>query len=84
MIPRLVVAGTHSGVGKTTVATGLAAAFAAGRVLGVYLHGLFEQPSFVEALVGAAPERALDDDLDRLADAVEPHLDVDRLLELVG
>lgn len=29
MIPRLVIAGTHSGVGKTTVATGLMAAFAA-------------------------------------------------------
>jgi adenosylcobyric acid synthase len=54
--------------------------FAAGPVLGVYLHGLFEQPQFVRALLGVAPERSLDEELDRLADAVEPHLQVDRLL----
>jgi adenosylcobyric acid synthase len=55
--------------------------FVAGPVLGVYLHGLFEQPAFVRALLGAAPGRSLDEELDRLADAVEPHLDVDALLE---
>jgi cobyric acid synthase len=49
-------------------------------VLGVYLHGLFEQPQFVRALLGVAPARSLDEELDRLADAVEPHLQVDRLL----
>jgi adenosylcobyric acid synthase len=54
--------------------------FAAGSVLGVYLHGLFEQRQFVRALLGVAPERSLDEELDRLADAVEPHLHVDRLL----
>jgi adenosylcobyric acid synthase len=54
--------------------------FAAGPVLGVYLHGLFEQPEFVRALLGVAPARSLDEELDRLADAVEPHLQVDRLL----
>jgi adenosylcobyric acid synthase len=56
--------------------------FASGHVLGVYLHGLFEQPRFVRALLGAAPARSLDEELDRLADAVEPHLEVDRLLEV--
>jgi adenosylcobyric acid synthase len=56
--------------------------FACGSVLGVYLHGLFEQRAFVVALLGVAPERSLDEELDRLADAVEPHLDVDRLLEV--
>jgi adenosylcobyric acid synthase len=56
--------------------------FAAGRVLGVYLHGLFEQPRFVHAVLGVAPARSLDEELDRLADAVEPHLQVDRLLEV--
>jgi adenosylcobyric acid synthase len=54
--------------------------FAAGPVLGVYLHGLFEQPDFVRALLGVAPARSLDEELDRLADAVEPHIDVDHLL----
>ena len=56
--------------------------FAAGRALGVYLHGLFEQPAFVRAVLGVAPARSLDEELDRLADAVEPHVEVDRLLEV--
>jgi len=55
--------------------------FASGGVLGVYLHGLFEQPRFVRALLGVEPLHSLDEELDRLADAVAPHLDVDRLLE---
>jgi adenosylcobyric acid synthase len=54
--------------------------FVAGPVLGLYLHGLFEQPAFARALLGAAPERSLDQELDRLADAVEPHLDLEGLL----
>ena len=55
--------------------------FAGGRFLGVYLHGLFENPDFVRALLGSAPTRSLEDELDHLADAVEPHLNVDQLLE---
>jgi adenosylcobyric acid synthase len=58
--------------------------FAAGAVLGVYLHGLFEHDAVVRALVGSAPSRSLDAELDRLADGVEPHLDVGVLLRLVG
>jgi adenosylcobyric acid synthase len=58
--------------------------YAVGDVLGVYLHGLFEQPAFVRALLGAAPERTLDDAFEQLADAVEEHLDVDALLEAAG
>ena len=66
--------------GEAVLGDGLG--FASGPALGVYLHGLFEQPDFVRALLGAAPERSLDEELDRLADAVEPHLEVNRLLEV--
>jgi adenosylcobyric acid synthase len=70
-----------------TVADGAAPALSrglgwvSGPFLGVTLHGLFEQPRFAAALLGAAPARTLDDELDRLADAVAAHLDVDALLE---
>ncbi len=52
----------------------------AGPVCGIYLHGLFEQPHLVEALLGVRPERTLEDALDRLADAAELHLDLEALL----
>jgi adenosylcobyric acid synthase len=53
---------------------------AAGRVLGVGVHGMFETPDVVEALLGAPPASGLDAVFDELADAVEPHLDLDRVL----
>jgi adenosylcobyric acid synthase len=62
---------------------GDALAFVDGPALGVYLHGLFEQPDFAAALLGRAPERSLDARLDELADAVEPHLNPDALLEVL-
>jgi adenosylcobyric acid synthase len=65
--------------GASVLGDGLA--FVHGSVLGVYLHGLFEQPDFAAALLGRAPEHDLDACLDDLADAVEPHLDPDALLE---
>jgi adenosylcobyric acid synthase len=55
--------------------------FVSGRFLGAYLHGLFENPSFVRAVLGSAPTRSLENELDHLADSVEPHLEVDQLLE---
>jgi adenosylcobyric acid synthase len=49
---------------------GQAIAWQQGPVLGVYAHGLFEQPAFLQALFGqAAP--TLDDALDRLAQNLE-------------
>jgi adenosylcobyric acid synthase len=54
--------------------------FVAGRVLGLAVHGAFESPSVLRALVGAAPEDSLDALFDELADAVEPHLEIDRIL----
>ena len=79
----LEVSGYEIRHGATTgeAVLGDALAFVDGPVLGVYLHGLFEQPRFVAALLGRAPDRSLDARIDELADAVEPHLDPDALLE---
>lgn len=56
-------------------------AFLDGPVLGIYLHGLFEQPEIVSALFGESPPRSLHDTFETLADAIEEHIDVPALLE---
>lgn len=58
--------------------------FAAGSVLGVSFHGLFENPHIVAALAGRAPDADLDDVFEELADAIEAALDVSRLLREAG
>jgi adenosylcobyric acid synthase len=58
--------------------------FADGAVLGIYLHGLFEQVELVSALFGATPTRSLEHAFDDLADAVEAHLDVGAILTEIG
>jgi adenosylcobyric acid synthase len=67
-----------------------------GRVWGTYLHGLFDDPSVGRALVDdlrrrrglppAPPASAstLEEELDRLADHLESHLDLGRLFHLTG
>lgn len=56
-------------------------AFVDGPVLGIYLHGLFEQDELVSALLGECPRRSLEAAFDELADAVEEHVDVTALLK---
>jgi adenosylcobyric acid synthase len=58
--------------------------FVAGPVLGIYLHGLFEQPALLSALFGEAPARSLEQAFDELADAVEANLNIDALLTEIG
>jgi adenosylcobyric acid synthase len=58
--------------------------FVAGSVLGVSVHGLFENPDIVAALAGRAPDADLDDVFEKLADAVEAALDVPLLLREAG
>jgi adenosylcobyric acid synthase len=68
--------------GHTEVATGAALGYAhpAGlaygtdNVLGVYVHGIFEDAEVLEAFTGSRSE-PLDAVLDRLADALDTHLD---------
>jgi adenosylcobyric acid synthase len=53
--------------------------FVSGPILGVYLHGLLEDPQVVARLLGVASLRTLEAVLDELADAVGDHLELDRL-----
>lgn len=64
----------HAGMaaGRVAMPGGLAWQNAAGNVLGVYLHGLFEQPAVLEALFGAAVP-TLDAVFDGLADFIDRH-----------
>ena len=64
-----------------------------GQILGSYLHGLFDQPPALLALLAWAGLRdaaAVDmpalreESIERLADAVETHLDTAALLQLIG
>jgi adenosylcobyric acid synthase len=58
--------------------------FAAGSVLGISIHGLFEDSDTVSALLGARPGRPLEAVFDGLADLVEERLDLDGLSRLAG
>ena len=62
---------------------GLAWQNAGGNVLGLYLHGMFEDPRVLQALFGAATP-TLDSVFDGLADYVEKHFEPGVLASLVA
>jgi adenosylcobyric acid synthase len=71
-------------VGPTAEAVPGGIGFVSGSVLGVYLHGLFEQSALSRALVGSAATTTLDVTFERLADVVDSVLDTQLLDRLAG
>lgn len=71
------------GAGRVVLPGGLGWQDAAGNVLGVYLHGLFEQPQVLQALFGASVP-TLDTVFERLADVVETHFETGVLASLLA
>jgi adenosylcobyric acid synthase len=71
-------------VGPTAEAVPGGLGFVSGSVLGVYLHGLFEQSALSRALVGSAATTTLDVTFERLADVVDSVLDTQLLDRLAG
>jgi adenosylcobyric acid synthase len=73
---------TPTGALKTALPDGRG--FIEGSVLGIYLHGLFDEPAVLAALFGKQRQENLDATFDLLADAVSDHVDTALLNELVG
>jgi adenosylcobyric acid synthase len=69
--------------GRAVMAGGLAWQNPAGNVLGVYLHGMFEDPAVLQALFGARSP-TLDSVFDGLADFIDGHFDAGVLPGLIA
>jgi adenosylcobyric acid synthase len=69
--------------GRPALPQGLGWQNPAGNVLGVVLHGLFEEPAVLQALFGASVP-TLDSVFDRLADVVDAHFDTGALPALLA
>src|SRR5450830_1135230 len=73
-------------VARAVMPGGLAWQNKAGNVLGLYLHGLFEDPAALQALFGASltgPVPTLDSVFDGLADFIEQHFEPGILTSLM-
>jgi len=77
----------HAGLPPPQVAlrnaAGEAIGWQAGRVLGVYAHGLFEQPAVLQALFGEKG-RPLEAVFDGLADFIDLHFQPGSIAGLIG
>ena len=74
-------------VAREVMPAGLAWQNGAGNVLGLYLHGLFEDPAALQALFGASlagPVPTLDSVFDGLADYIEQHFEAGVLASLIS
>jgi adenosylcobyric acid synthase len=71
-------------VGEISQALPAGLGVASGPVLGLYVHGLFEQPHLSHALIGAAATTTVDETFERLADIVDSVFDGELLERLVG
>lgn len=74
-------------VARVVMSGGLAWQNGAGNVLGLYLHGLFEDPAALQALFGASlagPVPTLDAVFDGLADYIEQHFEPGVLAALIA
>ena len=76
--------GRTSSTGRVEHALPDGLGFANGNVLGIYVHGLFEEPDVLGALFGRKPGEDLEATFDSLAEALEQHLDVSLLLRMAG
>jgi len=76
--------GSSSALGELGEALPSGLGFVDGPVLGVYPHGLLEDPAIVRALLGAAPEQSVEQAIDALTDTVLAHLDVGAINALAG